>query len=331
MADVARLAGVSMATVSRALNNSPLVNAETRQRVTELARTLSYRINIGAQNLRLGQNRTVGVVMPFDEATRQHLSDPFFLGMLGGVGGALAERGFDMLLSRVDADALDGTTQPYDSGRVNGVILIGQWRCHDRLNALAARGVPLVVWGAQLPQQAYCTVGGDNVTGGELATRHLIGNGRRRVAFFGDINLPEVAHRFRGYSNALKAAGLDPDPLLRVSVPFVPHGGHDGVRELLRRGVAFDAIFACSDLLAMTAINELRAHGRVVPDDVAVVGYDDIELACHFHPPLTTVRQPLVDAGRAMVARLLDQIDGRPATSMQLPTQLIIRESGGSA
>lgn len=331
MADVARLAGVSMATVSRALNNSPLVNAETRQRVAELARTLSYRINIGAQNLRLGQNRTVGVVMPFDEATRQHLSDPFFLGMLGGVGDALAERGFDMLLSRVDADAPDGTAQPYDSGRVNGVILIGQWRCHERLNALAARGVPLVVWGAQLPQQAYCTVGGDNVAGGELATRHLIGNGRRRIAFLGDINLPEVAHRFRGYSNALKDAGLEPDSMLRVSVPFVPHGGHDGVRELLRRGVAFDAIFACSDLLAMTAINELRAHGRVVPDDVAVVGYDDIELACHFHPPLTTVRQPLVDAGRAMVARLLDQIDGRPATSTQLPTQLIIRESGGSA
>jgi DNA-binding LacI/PurR family transcriptional regulator len=331
MADVARLAGVSLATVSRALNRRPLVNAETRARIEELARTLSYRINIGAQDLRRGHSRTVGVVMPYDEATRQHLSDPFFLGMLGAVGDALAERGFDMLLSRVHADELDGTAQPYDSGRAGGVILIGQWRCHERLNALAARGVPLVVWGAQLPQQDYCTVGGDNVSGGELATRHLLAGGRRRIAFFGDINLPEVAHRFRGYSNVLRAHGFEPDPLLRVSVPFVPHGGHDGVRELLRRGATFDAIFACSDLLAMTAINELRAHGKSVPDDVAVVGYDDIELACHFHPPLTTVRQPRGDAGREMVARLLDLIDGHAAPSAQLPTQLIIRESGGKA
>ena len=325
MADIARLAGVSTATVSRALNRSPLVNEETRTRILELASSLKYSINIGAQNLRLKQNRTVAVVVPYDSSTRQHLSDPFFLSMLGALADALTEQGFDMLISRVDAAELDAAAAPYDSGRVIGVILIGQWRHHDQLNQLAARRVPIVVWGAQLPQQAYTTVGSDNVSGGRLAAEHLVANGRRRIAFFGDINLPEVAQRYRGYCNGLDAHGVALDAQLRVSVPFLPGGGAEGVEELLRRGVQFDAIFAASDLLAMTAINTLRTHGRAVPADVAVVGYDDIELSSYFHPPLSTIRQPVEAAAAALVKSLLALIDGEPAPSLQLQTELIVR------
>jgi DNA-binding LacI/PurR family transcriptional regulator len=329
MADIARLAGVSTSTVSRALSGSKLVNQETRDRVLELARSLKYTINIGAQNLRLKQNRTVGVVIPAvsDTHARQHLTDPFFLGMLGSLADALTEQGFDMLLSRVDADQLDAAAQPYDTGRVIGVILIGQWRHHDQLNQMAARGVPIVVWGAQLPQQLYCTVGGDNVAGGLLVTRHLLQQGHRRIAFLGDINLPEAEMRYRGYTQALQEAGLAPDPALQVSVSFLPEGGAEGVQELARRRVQYDALFACSDLLAMTAINSLRALGRSVPGDVAVAGYDDIELSTYFHPPLTTVRQPLADAGRALVASLLELVEGRSAPSQQLRTELIVRGS----
>ncbi len=328
MADIARLAGVSKATVSRALNHSPLVNEETRTRILELASSLKYTINIGAQNLRLKQNRTVGVVVPFDSETRQHLSDPFFLSMLGSLADALTERGFDMLLSRVDAQQIDAAAQPYDTGRVIGIILIGQWRQHDQLNALAARHVPIVVWGAQLPQQLYVTVGGDNVSGGMLATEHLIAQGRRRIAFFGDINLPEVAQRYRGYCNALARHALPVDPQLRVSVSFLPEGGAQAVAEIGRRAVAYDAIFACSDLLAMTAINTLREVGKRVPDDIAVVGYDDIELSTYFHPPLTTIRQPIRAAGQALVNALLALVDGQAPGSSQLPTELIVRATG---
>lgn len=325
MADIARLAGVSKATVSRALSRSPLVNEETRTRILELASSLKYTINIGAQNLRLKQNRTVAVVVPFDSATRQHLSDPFFLSMLGSLADALTERGFDMLLSRVDAQQIDAAAQPFDTGRVIGIILIGQWRQHDQLNQLAARGVPIVVWGAQLPQQLYVSVGGDNVSGGMLATEHLINQGRERIAFFGDINLPEVAQRYSGYCQALANHALPVDPQLCVPVSFLPEGGALAVAEIERRACAYDAIFACSDLLAMTAINTLREVGKRVPEDIAVVGYDDIELSTYFHPPLTTIRQPIRAAGQALVNCLLALVDGQRPGSSQLPTELIVR------
>lgn len=327
MADIARLAGVSTSTVSRALAGSKLVSEETRVRIMELARSLKYTINIGAQNLRMKQNRTIGVVIPYDPNTRQHLSDPFFLGMLGSLADALTELGFDMLVSRVNADELDAAAAPFDTGRVIGIVLIGQWRHHDQLNQLAARHVPIVVWGAQLPQQLYCTVGGDNVTGGELAVDHLLAEGRRRIAFFGDINLPEVGQRYAGYCRALQRAGIGIDADLLVPVSFLPEGGRQAVEELLRRGVAFDGIFAGSDLLAMMSINAMREHGLFVPGQVAVVGYDDIELSSYFHPPLTTVKQPIREAGRALVASLLELIEGREAPSQQLPTTLVVRSS----
>lgn len=330
MADIARLAGVSTSTVSRALSGSKLVNDETRTRILELARSLKYSINIGAQNLRLKQNRTVGVVVPYDARTRQHLSDPFFLSMLGSLADALTEQGFDMLLSRVDAETLDAAAQSFDSGRVIGVILIGQWRHHEQLNQLAARHVPIVVWGAQLPQQLYCTIGGDNAAGGRLAADHLLARGRRNIAFLGDTKLPEVAQRHQGYHEALAAAGIAADERLQVPASFLPQGGAEAVDELLRRAVPFDAVFACSDLLAMTAINALRGHGLRVPEDVAVVGYDDIELSSYFHPPLSTVRQPIRAAGRALVAALLALVDGEPAPSRQLATELVVRATSGA-
>lgn len=327
MADIARLAGVSTSTVSRALSGSNLVNEETRGRIMELARSLKYSINIGAQNLRMKQNRTVGVVVPYDTQTRQHLSDPFFLSMLGSLADALTEQGFDMLVTRVDSEQLDAAALPFDTGRVIGIVLIGQWRHHDQLNQLAARHVPIVVWGAQLPQQLYTTIGGDNLAGGRMATEHLIAKGRRRIAFFGDTNLPEVALRYSGHCQALSEQGLPIDMQLLVPVSFQPQAGDQAVQELITRGVPFDAVFACSDLLAMTAIHRLRDSGWQVPQDVAVVGYDDIELASYFHPPLSTVQQPIRAAGRALVAALLALVDGKDSPSQQLPTQLMIRTS----
>jgi DNA-binding LacI/PurR family transcriptional regulator len=327
MADIARLAGVSTSTVSRALNGSSLVNEETRQRVAELARSLNYQINIGAKNLRLGQNKTVAVVVPYATASRQNISDPFFISMLGNLADRLTEAGYDMLLSRIDADHLDHAAQLYSSGRAIGVILIGQWQRHTQLNELARQRVPIVVWGAEMPQQLYCTVGSDNTDGGIKATQHMIERGRRLIAFFGDRELPEVAYRYAGYQRALKDAGIPFRDALCVDTPFTPDGGGRAVAELLARKVQFDAIFACSDLLAMTSINSLRAEGIHVPHDVAVVGYDDIELAAYFHPPLSTIHQQIDIAAGELVNALMKIMRGENIAPVALPTKLIVRET----
>jgi DNA-binding LacI/PurR family transcriptional regulator len=329
MADIARLAGVSTSTVSRALSKNPLVHESTRQRIEELAASLNYSINVGAQSLRLKDNRTVALVVPYGRDGRQSLSDPFFLAMLGSIANALTDHGMQMLLSRVDEDQLDSVSQIFASNRAVGVIIVGQWHNHQLLNQLAVRNLPVVVWGAQLANQLYRSVGSDNVSGGLQATRHLLEIGRRRIAFFGDIALPEVAQRHEGYLRAHADAGIRPLPALTVSMPFVASQAQIKVAQFLdgKQALKLDAIFAASDVLAMTAISALSKRTRRVPDDVAVVGYDDIELAAHLHPSLTTVRQSVELAGEALVNTLMKLLAGQAATSVNLPTLLQIRAS----
>jgi DNA-binding LacI/PurR family transcriptional regulator len=327
MMDIARLAGVSTSTVSRALNGSELIKPETRQRIAELARSLNYSINISAKNLRQGHNRTIGVVIPYDRKTRQHVSDPFFLGMIGSLADALTEHGYDMLLSRVDSEHLDDLAELYDTGRASGIVVIGQWGHHDQLNALAVRHVPFVVWGAQLPRQLYCSVGTDNLSGGNMATEHLIQIGRRRIAFMGDITLPEAEQRYEGYLAAHRKHGLTPDPALLINAPFTATEAQHAMRTFIAKRVPFDGLFAASDLIAMNAMGVLFAKGMDVPRDVSVVGYDDIEAAAHCHPPLTTVRQPIELAGLAMVDCLLKMPDGTTPDSRILAATLQVRGS----
>jgi DNA-binding LacI/PurR family transcriptional regulator len=327
MQDIAKLAGVSMSTVSRALNQSPLVNIETRERIEKLAKSLKYSVNVGASNLRLQRNRTVAVVLPFDSVTRQHVTDPFFVSLLGSLADALTARGYDMLLSRIDAERLDLAGDLAASGRAMGVILIGQWHHHDQLNELGSRNAPIAVWGAQLPHQLYCTIGGDNIAGGRLATEHLLCTGRRRIAFFGDIELPEVGHRHEGYRLALAGCNVAPAAELVQFAPFVEGSARLAVENLLAKNITFDAVFASSDMLAMETISALRDKGLDVPNDVAVVGYDDIVLARYSHPALTTIRQPVESGAEALVDALFKIVDGKRPKSQILPTELIVRES----
>ena len=327
MADIARLAGVSVSTVSRALAGSALVNAETRERIGELARSLKYSINVGAQSLRLGHNNTVAVVVPFDPETRQHLSDPFFLSLIGSLADALTERGHQMLLTRVDANRLDLAAELFHTGRAMGIVLVGQWHHHDQLNAMALQQVPFVVWGAQLDRQLYATVGGDNLAGGRLATAHLLAGGARRVLFLGDPELPEIDLRLQGYRDAHLQAGVAIDPQLIRPVPFITETIRQEVRRLLDQALPFDAVFATSDLMAMTVIGTLQQAGLKLPEQVRVVGYDDIALAEHLHPSLSTVSQPIAAAGQALVQSLLAQLAGEPMHSVLLATELVVRDS----
>ena len=327
MVDIARLAGVAVSTVSRALAGSPLVNEETRLRVAELAQSLNYSVNVRAQSLRLKQNNTVSVILPYDAPTAQHLSDPFFLALIGSLGDAITDRGFEMLLSRIDAQHLELAAQPYLSGRAMGVVLVGQWHHPEQLDELAVRRIPLAVWGARLPQQLCCTVGSDNVQGGRMATEHLFAQGARRIAFLGDITLPEVAQRHEGYVLAHRTRRIALDRALTRPVLFTDRFVDPDVQSLLAHDAALDGIFASSDMLAVAAIGELHRLGKRVPDDVAVVGYDDIALARYCQPPLTTVRQPIEAAGKTLIDVLMAQLAGERPQSVQLPTELVQRST----
>jgi DNA-binding LacI/PurR family transcriptional regulator len=295
--------------------------------VAELARSLNYTINLGAQNLRLQKNQTVAVVVPYDATSRQHISDPFFLSIVGSIADALTDRGYDMLLSRVDAERLDSAAQLHASGKAIGLIVIGQWRHHDQLNEMAARKVPLVVWGGLLPQQLYCSVGGDNVAGGRIATEHLLALGCKRIVFLGDPELPEVALRRAGHHQALAAAGLSPDPTLEVVSPFQTIAARQAMDRLCASGVPFDGVVACSDLLALQAVSAVRAAGRDVPRAVSVVGYDDMPVASFTDPPLTTVHQPVPVAAEELVDALLAMLRGEAVSPRTLPVHLVVRES----
>jgi len=325
MADIARIAGVSASTVSRALSGSPLIPQATRERIAELARSLHYQVNVGAANLRKRDIQTVGVVILGD--SMQTISDPFILNILGAVADALDERGMSLLLTRLSPERQQQMPAMFDSGQVAGLIVIGQLTWHDYLNELAQRGIPMAVWGACLDDARYSVVGGDNATGGYLVTRHLLQQGARRIAFFGDISHPEAGLRHQGYARALAEAGLSPDP--RLYHPFL--FGDRRMREVidlwLDQGLDFDAIFAASDIAAISLISALSERGVAVPQRVRVVGYDDIALSAYLHPALTSVRQPTVVAGRALVGLLFEAIAGQPRRTVMLPAELMVRDS----
>ena len=176
---------------------APSFRKRTRQRITDLARSLNYRVNVSAANLRKRDVQTVGVVILGD--SMQAISDPFLLSILGTVADSLDEHGMSLLLTRLKEGQTHRLSEMVESGQVNGLIVIGQLTWHDHLNKLAVRGIPMAVWGACLPDALYPMVGGDNEQGGYLATRHLIQQGCRRIAYFGDITHPEAGARHQGY------------------------------------------------------------------------------------------------------------------------------------
>ena len=325
MADIARLAGVSPSTVSRALSGSPLIPEATSQRIRDLARQLNYKVNVGAANLRRRDVNTVGLMVLGDPM--KAMSDPFLLSILGAVADALDVQGMNLLLSRIKTEDPEHLSTLVDSGQVGGLIVIGQLTWHDRLNHLAATGLPLAVWGACLPDAIYPVVGGDNLQGGYEATQHLIQQGCLRIAFFGDTQHPEVRLRHQGYARALSQAGLELDPRLHQAFLF----GDTRIREVidgwLDKGASFDAVFAISDVTAISIMGALGERGISVPGQVRVVGYDDIAISAHLHPSLSSVRQPTHSAGAALVELLMERMAGRPSRAILLPTELIRRES----
>lgn len=325
LADLARLAGVSAGTVSRALAGKALVNTETRERIQALARKFGFRPNQMASKLRSRRTGVIGVVIPLGHEKRQSISDPFFLTLLGHLADQLTESGYDLMLSRAIPDGTsDWLERITGSGMVDGVLVIGQSDQSDIIEQVAETYRPLVVWGNHREGQVHCVVGTDNEIGGRIGAEHLIASGSRRLAFLGDTTGIEIAMRQRGAAIATKAAGL---PLAHIPVNLASAEMGPQIKAALSMSVDYDGFVCASDLIAMSALRVLYETDRAVPDDVQIVGFDDLPLAAQTMPPLTTIRQEISEGARIMVEKLKARIEGETTQSLAMPPSLIVRKT----
>jgi DNA-binding LacI/PurR family transcriptional regulator len=319
MADIARQAGVSKMTVSRALRGDPAVRPETRERVAETARRHGYRLYLPARDLRLNRSRTVSVVVDAPAAVSGAVADPYPLDLLRGLSQELTGAGYSLLLATLE----DFEATPLQAAEAG--ILLGQGADGAASRRIAASPIPWVVWGAEQPDSIHPVVGADNVQGGALAARRFADLGRRRPVFLGDIRHAEVAARAMGFTDAAEAAGA---PCVKiVACDFTFAAGAGAVHALLDAGVVFDALFACADPIAMGAICALVERGRRAPGDVSVVGYDDTQLGATFRPQLTSVRQDWRQGGALLARKALELIERGGAGSAKLPVSLTIRST----
>ncbi|MFC4292464.1 LacI family DNA-binding transcriptional regulator [Sphingorhabdus arenilitoris] len=326
MADLAKIAGVSVSTVSRALAGNEAITSDTRERISRLAQEHGYRPNMQARNLRLRRSQSIGVVLPLGHQKDQHLTDPFFLMMLGHLADAISDKGYDMLLSKVIPTDELWLDRLIDSGRIDGLIIVGQSNQTETIERVSKRFAPMVVWGACMPGQNHISVGTDNRLGARLITEHLIGQGRRRLMFLGDPSAPEIKQREIGFHDACAAAGDDVF-VTTMAIDLVAENAYTELSKFFDEPAEIDGIVAATDVIAMSAIRALSDHGLNVPSDVAVTGFDDVALASHTIPPLTTVKQDLEAGARIMIEKLFGLLDGKTTGSLEMKPKIIMRGS----
>jgi len=327
IADVARLAGVSKSTVSRALNDSPLIGEETKARIRDIARQHDLQINASPRRLSMKQSRTIAFVTHAYH-TDFSVADLFGLEIMGGISNGLARQGYDLLMIHVDPHDTKWAHQYLDTGRVDGFNLMTATRRQVHVKALLELGAPFITWGVPQSHQKYCSVTGDNFNGGKLATEHLIRSGKQRIGFIGGPPEElEVQHRLAGYQAALQEAGRAVEPRLIDYGNFMNTSGTEAIKRLMKKVPDIDAVFVNSDLMAIAAMDTIREAGCRVPEDIAVVGYDDLSIAEHSNPPLTTIRQNIPLAGKVLAQNLIQFLQTGIATNVTIPVELIVRKS----
>ncbi len=329
---VAARAGVGRTTVSRVINGSDLVSDQAREAVLAAIAELGYVPNSVARGLVTSRTDAIALVIPESESRLG--AEPYFSAVIRGVSTGLAATGTQLQLVLVrDQGELNQLTASVAARRVDGVLLVSVHADDPLPGLLEEMGLPTVLAGRRSAHESLSHVHADNAGGAAAAVRHLLARGRRRIATIAGPQDMDVGRgRLRGWREALAAAGRehpgDTDPLVAVS-DFTEEGGERAMRTLLAEAPDLDAVFAASDVMAAGALLELRRQGRRVPDDIAVVGFEDSIIARHTSPPLTSVRQPVEEIGRTIARVLLEEIADpqAPRRHLVLPTELVVRGS----
>jgi LacI family transcriptional regulator len=332
--DIAQLSGLSKSTVSLVLNDSPKVDPETRRRVIEVMRRHNYVPSFAATALAKGDTGLIGMIVP-------GLTWRLMANINYGVAVVVEHTKYEIVLfTSTDARNSDGVVdRVLSSGLSAGLLVVSHDRQPlERLAELHRGGLPIVLIDTLGARTELPSVGADNYAGGLAAGRHLLGLGHRRIAsILGPTDHPYVRERLRGLRDALEAAGLRPDPALEAETGFEQEQIRARTRELmaLPAGRRPTAIFALHDSAAFTLLDELAERGLRVPEDVSVIGFDDIDTASHVRPALTTIRQPFTDMGTRAAQLLLNALnpteDADDEQHIVLPTELIVRDSTGAA
>ncbi|MEU2118458.1 LacI family DNA-binding transcriptional regulator [Streptomyces sp. NPDC016459] len=329
--EVAALAGVGRGTVSRVINGSPRVSEQAKAAVERAVAELGYVPNRAARALAGSRTDAVALVIPETEA--RLFAEPYFLDIIRGVSSELADADKQLLLTLIRSEQERQRFEQYLAAqRVDGVLLVSVHGDDPLPDQVRALGLPAVLNGRRTEDERVAFVDSDNTGAGRTAVAHLAARGRRAIATItGPLDMYVARCRLDGYREGLADAGLTADEALVAGGDFTEEGGRRAMRELLDRRPDLDAVFAASDVMAAGARGVLREAGRSVPGDVALVGVDDSAVARHMDPPLTSVRQPIEEMGRAMARLLLQEIaapgdpDEQPRT--MLPTELVVRAS----
>ena len=321
--DVAALAGVSHRTVSRVINNPETVLPETRSRVKEAIRQLDYHANMIARSMAKGREFTLACISP-------NLTDYTFASIIEGAETEARQKGYFFM----SASAPDETSfqllvgELVTNRRTDGMLVINPYI--DNRSALIPENATTVLLGARPRSTAYATVCLDDKAASQIATRHLIENGHRQIVHITGPLLEDCSQdRCSGYEETLIAAGITPNAAYRVEGDWSATSGYRAVQHLLQTGLPFSALLAQNDRMAIGAMRALREAGRRVPEDVSVIGFDDMPLASYFDPPLTTMRQEPFEMGRIAARLLIEEIENPDAAHQQLflPAELVVRSS----
>ncbi|MER5714574.1 LacI family DNA-binding transcriptional regulator [Streptomyces sp. NPDC002132] len=324
--EVAARAGVGRGTVSRVINGSPRVSDATRAAVEAAVAELGYVPNTAARAL--AANRTDAIALVVPEPETRFFAEPYFSDIVRGVGAELSDTEMQLLLIFAGSDRERRRLAQYLAAhRVDGVLLVSVHADDPLPDLLAQLEIPAVISGPRSAAETLPSVDSDNYGGARSAVEHLLAQGRRRIAHItGRLDVYGAQRRVDGYRDALSDAGCEVDEGLVQPGDFTEEGGRRAMADLLARTPELDAVFAGSDVMAAGARQALREAGRRIPDDVALVGYDDSAIARHMDPPLTSVRQPIEEMGRRMLDLLLTEIaDRRPTASRELePRQVVL-------